>query len=74
MPPDDEREFLVRLAAIWLACRLAAFGGTPLIPQHKPVRCVRTLEWALLGCTDYGEEMRLLAAEHLERLGSGQER
>jgi hypothetical protein len=65
--PEAEREFLIRLAPIWLGCRLAAFGGTPLIPQHRPVRCIRTLEWALLGCTDYREEMRLLCAEELAK-------
>jgi len=64
---EFERELLIRLGAIWLACRLAAWGGTPLIPQHRPVRGFRDLEWALLGCTDYGEEMRLMCAERRDR-------
>lgn len=59
----QEREFLIRLGAVWLACRLAAMGGTPLLPQHRPVRDMDTLGWALLGCHDYGWEMRLMCRE-----------
>lgn len=65
MSDEEEREFLIRLAAIWLACRLAVMGGTPLIDQHKPVRDFSSLAWAMLGCVDYGCEMRLLCAEIL---------
>lgn len=63
MTKSQEREFLIRLAPIWLACRLAAMGGTPMIPQHYPVKDFKGLGWALLGCADYGEEMRLLVEE-----------
>lgn len=59
-----------RFAAIWLACRLAAWGGTPLLLQHRAVQCFRSLAWALLGCTDYGEEMRLLLAGARASLGA----
>lgn len=63
MRPEQEREFLVRLAAIWLGCRLAVMGGTPGIKAHRPVRCMHTLGWAMLGCVDYAAEMRLMLAE-----------
>lgn len=63
---DFEHEFLIRLAPAWLACRLAVMGGTPLIPQHRPVVDMASLGWALLGCVDYAAEMRLLAREHLK--------
>lgn len=53
-----EREFLA-LATQWLACRLAVMGGTPLTPQHVPVRDFATLGFAMLGCLDYAGEMRL---------------
>jgi hypothetical protein len=62
MIPAREREFL-KLAATWLACRLAAMGGTPTMPQHVPVKDFATLGWALLGCIDYASEMRLLIEE-----------
>lgn len=62
MATDFEREFL-DLAGIWLACRLATMGGTPLIPQHRPVRDFKTLSWAMLGETDYSYEMKLLCQE-----------
>jgi len=64
--PEIEREFL-KLAATWLACRLAVMGGTPLIPHHAPVRDFRTLGWSLLGCVDYGAEMRLACLKMMPR-------
>lgn len=65
-----ECEFL-SLAAVWLACRLAVMGGTPDSPQHVPVRCFRTLGWAMLGCVDYQAEMRLLIKEAYADLSRG---
>lgn len=59
-----EREFL-NLGAIYLACRLAVMGGTPLIPQHQPVKDFNSLGWTMLGCVDYAFEMRLLCRETL---------
>lgn len=63
-----EREFLIRLASTWLACRLAVMGGTPLIKQHKPVEDFSSLGWAMLGVVDYQQEMRLLCAEEKGRI------
>jgi hypothetical protein len=60
-----EREFLVRLASTWLACRLAAMGGSPGIRQHVPVKDFETLGWALLGMYDTSVEMRLVCLENL---------
>lgn len=60
-----EREFLIRLGAPYLGCRLAVMGGSPVVPMHVPVTNMPTLGWALLGVHDYGHEMRLLAKEVL---------
>jgi hypothetical protein len=67
-----EREFL-KLAASWLACRLAVMGGTPELPQHVPVTNMPSLGWALLGCVDYATEMRLLCEEWRSSLLEGKE-
>ena len=63
MPPATEREFLIRLAPLYLACRLAVMGGCPMIPQHRPVRDFASLGWPLVGMIDYAAEMRLLISE-----------
>lgn len=64
-PKHWETEFL-KLAAVHLACRLTMMGGTPVRhPQHVPVTDFRTLEWALLGMSDYADEMRLLCRERM---------
>lgn len=60
MHPDDEREFLIRLAPVALGCRLAMMGGCPNLPGHRPVRDFPSLAWALMGYLDYAAEMRLL--------------
>ena len=57
---EFEREFLLRLAAPYLGCRLAVMGGRPLVPTHQPVTDMPTLAWALLGVHDYGHEMRIM--------------
>lgn len=57
-----EREFM-KLAGVWMACRLAAMGGTPVHPLHRPVRNFETLAWAILGSVDYAGEMRELVKE-----------
>lgn len=67
MATDFDRFFLIRLASVWLACRLAVMGGHPQIPQHQPVKDFRSLGWALLGCIDYATEMRILTNQ--ERQG-----
>lgn len=54
-----EREFLIRLAAVWLACRWRVMGnGLAGKSWPKPM-----LEYDLLGMIDYAHEMRLLCAE-----------
>ncbi len=65
MYPNFEHEFLIRLAGTWLACRLAVMGGTPGHKAHVPVRDFHSLGWAMLGCVDYGHEMRLLCRDKL---------
>jgi len=53
-----EREFLIRLAPIWLACRWRVMGH-PLVGRWpKP-----DLAFDLLGCVDYAAEMRLICGE-----------
>lgn len=73
MRAEQEREFL-RMAGVWLSCRLAVMGGTPLerdddqdkaVATHRPVVDFRSLAWAMLGCVDYAFEMKLLCAEVL---------
>ena len=53
-----EREFLISLAPIWLACRFRLCGGKLSGHWPKP-----NVENDLLGCLDYAYEMRLLCAE-----------
>jgi hypothetical protein len=62
---QQEREFLIRLAPVWLACRWRIMG-------HKLTNVGR--QWPapdlvndLLGCHDYAAEMRLLCAEASKR-------
>lgn len=57
LTPAHEREYL-KLAAMWLACRLDAMGGKPLLPWATGDIMV-----ALLGCRDYAAEMSLVLAE-----------
>ena len=74
---DSELAFernLFSLAGTWLACRMAAWGGTPCeddgvtpLAYHQPVTNFRSLAYHLQGCTDYAEEMRLLCVERLKR-------
>lgn len=59
----NEQEFLIRLAAVWLACRLAVMGGTPEIHQHRAVTDFDSLGWAMLGCVDYQGEMKIMCEE-----------
>lgn len=54
-----EREFLIRLAPVWLACRWRVLGNR-LRGKGWPTPDLRN---DLLGCTDYREEMRMLCAE-----------
>ena len=54
-----DREFLCRLAPIWLACRFRLMGGK-LIGKHWPRP---NMENDLLGCMDYAAEMRLVLIE-----------
>lgn len=54
-----EREFLIRLAPIWLACRWRLFGGK-LRGRHWPKADVGN---DLLGMHDYAFEMKLLCEE-----------
>ena len=67
-----EREFLIRLGATWLACRLAVMGGTPGLKQHRPVRDFDSLGWAMLGCVDYSHEMRLVCQDESARVRGGE--
>ena len=64
---EFEREFLIQLAAFWLGCRLASMGGTPGMPQHKPVTDFYQLGWSMLGEYDYAREMRLVCQEKLAK-------
>jgi hypothetical protein len=50
-----EREFLIRLAPVWLACRWRIMGHA--LRGRWPAQ---DLAFDLLGCCDYGSEMRLL--------------
>jgi len=53
-----EREFLIRLAPMWLACRWNIMGHRL---RGWPFRT--DLAYDLLGCHDYGTEMKLLCRE-----------
>lgn len=64
---NNETLFL-HLAGTYLACRLAAMGGTPIMKQHVPVTNFETLGWAMLGMLDYAWEMKLVCKEWKESL------
>ena len=53
-----QREFLIRLAPVWLACRWKIFGH-----QLWNWPFGSDLEYDLLGLNDYGQEMCLLCRE-----------
>lgn len=53
-----EREFLVRLAATWLKCRLEVMGG---VAGNARVRDMKDLGYALMGMVDYAAEMRVVS-------------
>lgn len=55
MPQSFEREFLIRLAPIWLACRWRVMGH-PLAGKEWPKP---DLSFDLLGMCDYAAEMRM---------------
>ena len=61
-----QREFLIQLAPIWLACRWR-LAGHSLIGKQWP-----KFNWPfdLMGARDYGAEMRLLANDELRRVSS----
>ena len=59
MTPTQEREFLLRLGAIWLACRWRIMGN-PLAGKQWPKP---DLAFDLLGTQDYGHEMKLMCEE-----------
>ena len=56
-----EREFLISLAPIWLACRWRLMGN-PLAGRRWPKP---DLMFDYLGTCDYGYEMELIAREEL---------
>ena len=58
MPPEAQREFLIRLAPVWLACRFRIMGGT-LVGKWPAAN----MAFDFLGMKDYGIEMRLLCNE-----------
>lgn len=61
MNPAQEREFLIRLAPIWLACRWRVLGHhLSSVGRHWPTP---DLTFDLLGMTDYGHELKLLCEE-----------
>lgn len=60
MRAEQEREFLIRLAPIWLACRWRIMGH-PLTGKWPRA----DLAFDLLGLCDYASEMKLLCAEVL---------
>lgn len=62
-----EREFL-KLAGTMLACRLALMGGTPDHRLHVPVQDWESLDWALLGMTDYEDEMQHVCTDRRKSL------
>lgn len=56
-----EREFLIRLGAIYLACRYKVMGGK-LAGYHL---AKSDLAYDLLGMLDYAAEMRLICQQRL---------
>lgn len=63
MPNNWEREFLIQLAPIVLACRFRLFGGKLRGKQWPKA----DLAFDLLGYHDYAAEMALLCREELDR-------
>ncbi len=59
MKPFDH-EFLIRLAPVWLACRWKVMGHRLHGWKYRS-----DLAFDLMGCVDYGHEMRLLCNEAL---------
>lgn len=60
-----EREFLIRVAPIYLACRFRVMGGRLIGKWPKS-----DLALDLLGMVDYAAEMRLVCGEAKEDEGS----
>jgi hypothetical protein len=58
---EFEREFLIRLAPVYLACRWKVMGH-PL--QGWPYKS--DFQFDLLGMVDYGWEMRLMCKERMQ--------
>jgi len=56
---EREREFLLRLAPVWLACRWKVMGHRLSGWPHGS----DDLAYDLLGCHDYAAEMALLVRE-----------
>jgi hypothetical protein len=54
-----EREFLIRLAPVWLACRWRIMGGR-LRGRNWPKPDMAN---EFLGCNDYGREMKIVCNE-----------
>lgn len=53
-----ERELLIRLAPIYLACRWRVMGGA-----LRGIWPKSDISFDMLGCCDYAAEMRLLVSE-----------
>lgn len=62
MSADLQREFLIRLAPIYLACRWRVMGHE-LVGRSWPKT---DLAFDLLGMVDYAAEMRFVVREALE--------
>lgn len=58
-----EREMLIRLAPVWLACRWKLMGHEMVGWPHGS-----DMAFDLLGCMDYRAEMRLVSAQRLREL------
>ena len=54
-----EQEFLIRLAPVWLACRWKIMGNPVKLRGYRRL----DLAFDMLGCMDYGAEMKLLCEE-----------
>lgn len=63
MTPKAEKEFLIRLAPVWLACRFQLLGGRLVGHWPKP-----NIPFDALGCNDYAAEMHLLCQEQKNTL------
>lgn len=66
MTLTQQREFLIKLAPVWLACRWRVMGHG-LIGKQWPKP---DLANDLLGMHDYGWEMRLVCREQLAQIQS----